>query len=81
MFEGKATYFNVNGKKMYEGDYKNNSKIGTWKFYENDKVVKQVKAEKFSKELIKFEEKLAKKADKNKAVEPTVEEKKVEEKK
>ena len=81
VFEGKAIYFNASGKKMYEGDYKNNSKIGTWKFYENDKVVKQVKAEKFSKEVIKFEEKLAKKADKNKPVEQTVEDKKVEEKK
>jgi hypothetical protein len=61
---------------MYEGEYKNNSKIGTWKFYENDKVVKQVKAENFSKELIKFEEKIAKKAAKNKPIEQTVEEKK-----
>ena len=81
VFEGKATYFNVSGKKMYEGEYKNNSKIGSWKFYENDKVVKQVKAEKFSKELIKFEEKLVKKATKNKSVEQTVEVKKIEEKK
>lgn len=76
VFEGKATYFNVSGKKMYEGVYKNNSKIGIWKFYENDKVIKQVKAEKFSKELIKFEEKLAKKGTKNTPVIKTVEEKK-----
>ncbi len=74
--EGKAVYFDVTGKKLYEGTYKNNAKIGIWKFYENDKVVKQVKADKFSKELIKFEEKLAKKADKNKTVEKEVKENK-----
>lgn len=74
--EGKAVYFDVAGKKLYEGTYKNNAKIGIWKFYENDKVVKQVKADKFSKELIKFEEKLAKKADKNKTVEKEVKENK-----
>ena len=74
--EGKAVYFDVTGKKLYEGTYKNNAKIGIWKFYENDKVVKQVKADKFSKELIKFEEKLAKKADKNKTVEKVVKENK-----
>ena len=33
------------------------SKVGNWKFYENGKVVKEVKAEKFSKELAKYEEK------------------------
>jgi antitoxin component YwqK of YwqJK toxin-antitoxin module len=66
VYEGIAVYFDGNGKKLYEGAYKNNSKIGIWKFYENDKVVKQVKAEKFSKELKKMEEKAVKKFAKSK---------------
>jgi hypothetical protein len=74
MFEGIAIYFDGNGKKMYEGTYKNNVKVGMWKFYENDKVVKQVKADKFSKELKKMEQKLAKKFAKSTPVEKPVEE-------
>ena len=49
-------------------------KVGIWKFYENDKVVKQVKAEKFSKELNKMEQKLAKKFAKSTTTEKPVEE-------
>ena len=75
MFEGVAIYFDGNGKKLYEGTYKNNVKVGIWKFYENDKVVKQVKAEKFSKELYKMEQKFAKKFAKSTPLEKTVEEK------
>jgi antitoxin component YwqK of YwqJK toxin-antitoxin module len=74
MFEGIAIYFDGNGKKMYEGTYKNNVKVGLWKFYENDKVVKQVKAEKFSKELKKMEQKLAKKFAKSTPKEKPIEE-------
>jgi antitoxin component YwqK of YwqJK toxin-antitoxin module len=74
MFEGIAIYFDGNGKKMYEGNYKNNVKVGIWKFYENDKVVKQVKAEKFSKELYKMEQKLAKKFAKSTPKEKPIEE-------
>jgi hypothetical protein len=74
MIEGIAIYFDGNGKKMYEGTYKNNVKVGMWKFYENDKVVKQVKAEKFSKELYKMEQKLAKKFAKSTPKEKPIEE-------
>jgi antitoxin component YwqK of YwqJK toxin-antitoxin module len=74
MFEGVAIYFDGNGKKLYEGTYKNNLKVGIWKFYENDKIVKQVKADKFSKELKKVEQKLAKKFAKSTPVEKPVEE-------
>jgi antitoxin component YwqK of YwqJK toxin-antitoxin module len=79
---GKATYYNANGdgSKLYDGEYKNNTKVGVWKFYENGKVVKTVKAEKFSKELLKFEEKIMRKAAKTKKAEPNTESK-VEEKK
>lgn len=49
-------------------------KVGIWKFYENEKVVKQVKADKFSKELKKMEQKLAKKFAKSTPVEKPVEE-------
>jgi antitoxin component YwqK of YwqJK toxin-antitoxin module len=74
MIEGIAIYFDGNGKKLYEGTYKNNVKVGMWKFYENDKVVKQVKAEKFSKELYKMEQKLAKKFAKSTPKEKPIEE-------
>jgi antitoxin component YwqK of YwqJK toxin-antitoxin module len=73
LFEGIAIYFDGNGKKMYEGTYKNNLKVGIWKFYENGKVVKQVKAEKFSKELYKMEQKSAKKFAKSTPKEKPVE--------
>lgn len=75
-FEGLAVYYDGNGKKMYEGTYKNNAKVGSWKFYENGKVVKQVKADKFSKELIKYEEKIAKKSAKTKTIEQQIKENK-----
>jgi antitoxin component YwqK of YwqJK toxin-antitoxin module len=74
MFDGIAIYFDGNGKKLYEGIYKNNVKVGMWKFYENDKVVKQVKAEKFSKELYKMEQKLVKKFAKSTPKEKPIEE-------
>lgn len=84
-FEGLASYYDGNGNKLYEGSYKSNVRVGTWKFFEKGKVVKQVKAANFSKELKKYEEKLEKKTAKNKPaenkpaekpVEKTVEEKK-----
>lgn len=80
-FEGPAIYFDVNGKKMYEGVYKNNAKVGNWKFYENGKVIKTVKAEKFSKELIKYEEKMAKSAGKSKPIQEIIKENKANESK
>ncbi|CCG53266.1 Protein of unknown function precursor [Flavobacterium indicum GPTSA100-9 = DSM 17447] len=55
--EGKAVYYDGTGSKLYEGNNKGGAKVGNWKFYENGKVVKEVKAEKFSKELAKYEEK------------------------
>lgn len=68
LLEGTATYYDGQGIKLYEGQYKKGVRVGMWKFYENDKVVKEVKARNFSKELIKFEEKRMKvieKASKN----------------
>ena len=41
---------------MYEGNYIDGKRVGIWKFYENNKVINQVKAAKFSKELIKYEQ-------------------------
>ena len=55
--EGKAAYYDGTGAKLYEGNYKSGSKVGNWKFFENGKVIKEVKADKFSKELAKYEEK------------------------
>lgn len=55
-FHGLATYYDGNGTKMYEGNYANGKRVGLWKFFEQNKVVKEVKAAKFSKELIKNEQ-------------------------
>ncbi len=55
-FHGLATYYDGNGTKMYEGNYANGKREGLWKFFEQNKVVKEVKAAKFSKELIKYEQ-------------------------
>lgn len=55
-FNGLASYYDGNGNKMYEGNYIDGKRVGIWKFYENNKVINQVKAAKFSKELIKYEQ-------------------------
>jgi antitoxin component YwqK of YwqJK toxin-antitoxin module len=55
--DGKAAYYDGTGAKLYEGNYKSGAKVGNWKFFENGKVIKEVKADKFSKELAKYEEK------------------------
>ena len=54
-YEGLASYYDGNGSKMYEGNYVNGKRVGNWKFFENNKVIKEVKAAKFSKELIKYD--------------------------
>ena len=41
---------------MYEGNYVNGKRVGIWKFFFFNKVIKEVKAAKFSKELIKYEQ-------------------------
>jgi antitoxin component YwqK of YwqJK toxin-antitoxin module len=55
-FNGLASYYDGNGNKMYEGNYIDGKRVGIWKFYEKNKVINQVKAAKFSKELIKYEQ-------------------------
>jgi antitoxin component YwqK of YwqJK toxin-antitoxin module len=55
-FNGLASYYDGNGNKMYEGNYIDGKRVGIWKFYEKKKVINQVKAAKFSKELIKYEQ-------------------------
>jgi antitoxin component YwqK of YwqJK toxin-antitoxin module len=69
-FEGLAVYYNGAGIKLYEGNYKNGLKSGLWKFYENGKVVKEVKAKVFSKELKLFEEKNVKSKMKDTKIKP-----------
>ena len=49
---------------MYEGNYVNGKRVGNWKFFENNKVIKEVKAAKFSKELIKYEQRYTEKVTK-----------------
>jgi antitoxin component YwqK of YwqJK toxin-antitoxin module len=55
-YDGIATYYDGMGNKMYEGNYVNGKRVGIWKFFEKNKVIKEVKAAKFSKELIKYEQ-------------------------
>lgn len=55
-YEGTASYYDGNGNKLYEGNYVNGKRVGNWKFFENNKVIKEVKAKKFSQELIKYEQ-------------------------
>jgi len=62
--QGSATYYDGNGFKLYEGTYKNGSKTGNWKFFEANKVIKEVPAAKFSKELIKYEQRYTEKVSK-----------------
>ena len=50
--------------KMYEGKYVNGKRVGNWKFFEDNKVIKEVKAIKFSKELIKYEQRYTEKVSK-----------------
>ena len=63
-YDGVASYYDGLGNKMYEGNYVNGKRVGTWKFFEKNKVIKQVKAAKFSQELIKYEQRNAKEASK-----------------
>ncbi|WP_322550571.1 hypothetical protein [Flavobacterium psychraquaticum] len=55
-YEGIASYYDGNGNKLYEGIYINGKRVGNWKFFEKNKVIKEVKAKKFSQELIKYEQ-------------------------
>ncbi len=55
-YQGLASYYDGNGNKMYEGSYTNGKRVGLWKFYDQNKVIKEVKAAKFSKELVKYEQ-------------------------
>jgi antitoxin component YwqK of YwqJK toxin-antitoxin module len=63
-YDGVASYYDGMGNKMYEGSYVNGKRVGTWKFYEKNKVIKEVKAAKFSQELIKYEQRNAQEASK-----------------
>lgn len=63
-FEGLATYYDGIGNKMYEGNYVNGKRVGTWKFFEKNKIFKQVKANKFGNELIKYEQRNTKEVSK-----------------
>jgi antitoxin component YwqK of YwqJK toxin-antitoxin module len=63
-YNGLASYFDGLGNKMYEGNYVNGKRVGTWKFFEKNKVIKEVKASKFSKELIKYEQRYTKEVSK-----------------
>lgn len=63
-FDGLASYYDGNGNKMYEGYYNEGKRVDSWKFFENNKVIKEVKAIKFSKELIKYEQRYADKVSK-----------------
>ena len=63
-YDGVASYYDGLGNKMYEGSYVNGKRVGTWKFFEKNKVIKQVKASKFSQELIKYEQRNAQEASK-----------------
>ena len=44
-------------QKLYEGNYKSGLKVGIGNFLKMEKWLKEVKADKFSKELAKYEEK------------------------
>jgi len=56
LYQGLASYYDGNGNKMYEGNYANGKRVGLWKFFEQNKVIKEVKAAQFSKELVKYEQ-------------------------
>ncbi len=63
-YEGVASYYDGLGNKMYEGNYVNGKRVGIWKFFEKSKVIKEVKAAKFSQELIKYEQRNTKEVSK-----------------
>ncbi len=63
-FDGLASYYDGTGNKLYEGNYANGNRVGNWKFFEKNKVIKEVKAQKFSKELIKYEQRFTEKVSK-----------------
>lgn len=64
-FNGLASYYDGNGNKLYEGTYKEGKRVGIWKFYDNNKVINEVKAANFGKELIKYEQRNAEKVSKS----------------
>ena len=55
-FNGLASYYDGSGNKLYEGNYIDGKRVGIWKFYEKNKVINEVKAANFGKELIKYEQ-------------------------
>jgi antitoxin component YwqK of YwqJK toxin-antitoxin module len=63
-YDGLASYYDGSGSKMYEGNYANGKRVGNWKFFENNKLFKEVKANKFSKELISYEQRYTEKVSK-----------------
>ncbi|UGS24557.1 toxin-antitoxin system YwqK family antitoxin [Flavobacterium channae] len=63
-YDGIASYYDGLGNKMYEGSYVNGKRVGTWKFFEKNKVIKEVKAAKFSQELIQYEQRNTKEVSK-----------------
>lgn len=63
-YEGIASYYDGNGNKLYEGNYVNGKRVGNWKIFEKNKLVKEVKAKKFSQELIKYEQRDTKEVSK-----------------
>ena len=63
-YDGVASYYDGLGNKIYEGNYVKGKRVGTWKFFEKNKVIKEVKANKFSQELIKYEQRGAKEVSK-----------------
>jgi antitoxin component YwqK of YwqJK toxin-antitoxin module len=75
-FHGVAVYYAGSGVKLYEGSYANGLKTGIWKFYENGKVVKEVIAKVFAKELKLFEERATKSKMKNTDIKPRTKAKK-----
>ena len=63
-YNGVASYYDGLGNKMYEGNYANGKRVGMWKFFEKNKVINEVKAAKFSQELIKYEQRNTKEVSK-----------------
>lgn len=63
-FNGLASYYDGIGNKLYEGEYVNGKRVGNWKIFEDNKLFKEVKAKKFSEELIKYEQRNTKKVSK-----------------
>ncbi len=64
-FNGLASYYDGSGNKLYEGNYIDGKRVGIWKFYEKNKVINEVKAANFGKELIKYEQRNAEQVSKS----------------